>query len=147
MKALHEFKTEQLYKDYLVIYFFAQFTASGKVPDQTSINAILQLIDTLPMNRPKAIRSERETKTIVERKKEFILSLQPFLKEYGKEMLNDFYSYWTEETQSKEKFRMELEKTWTLERRLKTWKSNNNGFGKKETSSTTNKPALDYGKH
>lgn len=136
MKALHEFKTEQLYKDYLVIYFFAQFTASGKVPDQTSINAILQLIDTLPMNRPKAIRSERETKTIVERKKEFILSLQPFLKDYGKEMLNDFYSYWTEETKDKEKFRMELEKTWTLERRLKNWKSNNNGFNKTQTLPT-----------
>ena len=135
MKALHEFKTEQLYKDYLVIYFFAQFTASGKVPDQTSIDAILQLVDTLPMNRPKAIRSNKETKTIVERKKEFILSLQPFLKDYGKNMLNDFYSYWTEETQNKEKFRMELEKTWTLERRLKNWKSNNNAFSKTQTSS------------
>lgn len=136
MKALHEFKTEQLYKDYLVIYFSSQFVSSGIVPDRVVVDMITQLVDKMPMNRPKAIRSERETKTIVERKKEFILSLQPFLKEYGKEMLNDFYSYWTEETQSKEKFRMELEKTWTLERRLKNWKSNNNGFNKTQTLPT-----------
>jgi hypothetical protein len=96
---------------------------------------ITQLVDKMPMNRPKAIRSNKETKTIVERKKDFILSLQPFLKDYGKNMLNDFYSYWTEETQNKEKFRMELEKTWTLERRLKNWKSNNNAFSKTQTSS------------
>ena len=136
MKALHEFKTEQLYKDYLVIYFSSQFVSSGIVPDRIVVDMITQLVDKMPMNRPKAIRSERETKTIVERKKEFILSLQPFLKDYGKEMLNDFYSYWTEETKDKEKFRMELEKTWTLERRLKNWKNNNNGFNKTQTLPT-----------
>jgi hypothetical protein len=136
MKALHEFKTEQLYKDYLVIYFSSQFVSSGIVPDRIVVDMITQLVDKMPMNRPKAIRSERETKTIVERKKDFILSLQPFLKDYGKDMLNDFYSYWTEETKDKEKFRMELEKTWTLERRLKNWKNNNNGFNKTQTLPT-----------
>ena len=35
-------------------------------------------------------------KSIVDRKADFKKSLQPFLDEYGKDLLNDFYLYWTE---------------------------------------------------
>ena len=38
--------------------------------------------------------------------------------------------YWTEPNKSCTKMRFELEKTWSLGRRLKTW--NRNGFGKKK---------------
>ncbi len=64
------------------------------------------------------------------RKKSFASTLEPFLKTYGKEMLNEFYAYWTEPNKSNTKFRMELEKTWGLEKRLKTWVKNDKGFKK-----------------
>lgn len=35
-------------------------------------------------------------KTIEERKKDFAESLKPHLEKYGRDMLNDFYRYWTE---------------------------------------------------
>jgi len=44
-------------------------------------------------------------------------------------MLKEFYEYWVEPNKSKTKFRQELEKTWDLERRLKSWKKNEGKFG------------------
>ena len=60
---------------------------------------------------------------------EFSNSLKPFLVEYGKEMLNEFYLYWTEKGQRARKYRFEKEKTWELSRRLKRWSDNNFNTG------------------
>ena len=38
-------------------------------------------------------------------------------------MLRDFFDYWSEMNKSKTKMRFELEKTWEVSRRLKTWSS------------------------
>ena len=40
---------------------------------------------------------------------------------YPKEMLAKFFDYWSEPNRSNTKMRFELEKTWSLARRLKTW--------------------------
>ena len=40
---------------------------------------------------------------------------------YPKEMLAKFFDYWSEPNPSRTKMRKELEKTWDLKRRLKTW--------------------------
>lgn len=61
---------------------------------------------------------------IDERKLKFADTLKPFLDTYGKDMLNDFYYYWTEPNKSKTKFRAELEKFWDLKKRLNTWDRN-----------------------
>lgn len=62
------------------------------------------------------------------RKTSFASSLEPFLKIYGRNMLNEFFKYWTEPNKSKSKFRAELEKTWDVERRLETWARNDKNF-------------------
>lgn len=59
------------------------------------------------------------------RSKLFQESLRPFLDIYGRDLLNDFYAYWTEPNKSKTKMRYELEKTWDVARRLNTWSRNN----------------------
>lgn len=59
------------------------------------------------------------------RSKLFQESLRPFLEVYGRDLLNDFYAYWTEPNKSKTKMRYELEKTWDVARRLNTWSRNN----------------------
>ena len=68
---------------------------------------------------------------IEDRKLKFSSTLKPFLEKYGKDLLNDFYRYWTEPNKSKTKFRQETEKFWDLEKRLNTWagreKNNFNG--------------------
>jgi hypothetical protein len=87
---------------------------------------------------------------IQERKLKFSSSLQPFLNKYGKDLLNNFYKYWTEENKSGTKFKQELEQTWNLERRLETWSANELKFSGAQTkpaevkttslSFATNKP-------
>lgn len=90
----------------------------------------------------KQIETKREIETkkkknIDARKSKFSSSLSPFLETYGKELLNDFYSYWTEPNKSNTKFRQELERTWDLERRLGTWAKNDRNFNKNKASPET----------
>jgi hypothetical protein len=65
---------------------------------------------------------------IEERKLEFASTLEIYLPIYGRDFLNDFYFYWTEPNHSNTKFRKELQKTWSLERRLETWAKNDSKF-------------------
>lgn len=67
---------------------------------------------------------------IDERKLKFASTLKPFIDLYGKELLNEFYKYWTEPNKSNTKFKQELERTWSLERRLDTWAKNDINFNK-----------------
>jgi hypothetical protein len=80
---------------------------------------------------------------IEERKLKFADTLKPFLQTYGKDLLNDFFKYWTEPNKSNTKFKQELEKTWSLERRLETWSNNDKNFNKdKQTITTQNYPKI-----
>lgn len=76
-------------------------------------------------------------KNIIERKAEFKNSLHPFLEIYSKDLLNDFYSYWTEHGEKDKKMRFEKQTSFSIERRLATWKKNEAKFGTKESESFT----------
>jgi hypothetical protein len=56
---------------------------------------------------------------------EFYQSLIPFVSEFGKEMIREFYDYWSEPNKSQTKIRYQLEKTWDTHMRLLRWKKNN----------------------
>ena len=48
-------------------------------------------------------------------------------------MINEFYAYWTEQTQNKNpKLKFELETTWSISRRLALWKKNDDKFNPKQ---------------
>jgi len=71
---------------------------------------------------------------IEERKLKFADALKPFLDEYGRDMLNDFYFYWTEHGENDKKLRFEKEKTFGISQRLRTWFSRNpKQYQKEET--------------
>ena len=66
------------------------------------------------------------------RRDAFVKELRQYVDEYGKEMCNAFYRYWTEADCKKEggnlasiKMRFEKQPTWELGRRLITWNKNN----------------------
>lgn len=59
--------------------------------------------------------------TTEERKEQFRKSLVPFVDQYGREMIREFFDYWSELTPSRAKMRYELERTWETPRRLATW--------------------------
>ena len=73
---------------------------------------------------------------IEERKLKFANTLIPFVEIYGRDMIKDFYEYWTEPNPSNTKFNKELKKTWSLERRLATWAKNDNNFNKQKNGTT-----------
>jgi hypothetical protein len=70
----------------------------------------------------------KEDNNIDSRKLKFAATLKPFVDEFGRDTLKDFYDYWTEPNKSNTKFRQELEKTWSLDRRIQTWIKNESNF-------------------
>jgi hypothetical protein len=78
---------------------------------------------------------EGKEQNVTTKKQLFAESLKPFLETYGKEMLNDFYLYWSE-TNKKGKMKFELQTTWELPLRLAKWKSQDKKFhGEKSATS------------
>jgi len=86
------------------------------------------LKDTLAVNN-KVLNIKNN---IEERKLKFADALKPFLDEYGRDMLNDFYFYWTEHGENDKKLRFEKEKTFGISQRLRTWFSRNPNQYQKE---------------
>jgi len=111
-------------------------------PTETSLKNLSKPTSE-PISKPTSKQIEREIEieskkkvkdnNIVERKLKFSSSLQPFLNKYGKDLLINFYKYWTEENKSGTKFKQELEQTWNLERRLETWSANELKFAGVQT--------------
>jgi hypothetical protein len=88
---------------------------------------------------PNAIREDKSKedkikKDINIRKQEFKNSLFPFLDIYSKEMLKDFFDYWSEHGEKDRKFRKEKEKSFNLDLRLKTWLKRSKEFKEKNVS-------------
>lgn len=82
----------------------------------------------------KNVKKEKK-KNIDKRIKDFGESLQPYLEKYGREMIKDFFEYWTEPNRTGTQFKQELQKTWSTERRLSTWSRNNFGGTYKQEKS------------
>ena len=58
---------------------------------------------------------------------------------YSKQMLQDFYEYWSEPNPSHTKMRFELQKTWDVNRRLARWARNNFNRYDRQQSTTEDK--------
>ena len=82
----------------------------------------------------KYIKKEKSFKEFTEQ--DFIEELKLHSEKYSKEMLKDFFIYWTEPNE-KGKMKFQLQKTWSTAGRLSTWSRNdfngNSGSKPKET--------------
>lgn len=97
-------------------------------------------VESSPIVKPTRVNKEQEMKS---REREFYNVLVPFVNTYGREMIREFFDYWSEPNKSHSKMRFEHERTWDLTRRLQTWeKRSRNGFGK--YNSGTDKSAANY---
>jgi hypothetical protein len=86
--------------------------------------------DSKPDNKKeKSIKKEKKA-TIEERKEWLKKQLEPFLEKYGRQVLNEFYLYWTEPNETGNKIRYESQKFFDISRRLSTWASRNETRGK-----------------
>jgi hypothetical protein len=66
-----------------------------------------------------------------EREKDFKKAV--FQQNFPPDILENFYDYWSEPNKSATKMKFELEKTWEITRRLKTWVRNNQNWNKNGT--------------
>jgi len=69
---------------------------------------------------------------IKDRKTSFATSLEPYLELYNREMLNNFYMYWTEHGEKDKKMRFEKEKSFDVKLRLLNWSKRSESFKQKE---------------
>jgi hypothetical protein len=97
-----------------------------------------------PKSKPKSDSPTKKSTnkikavSIEDRKLTFGESLSPFVEEFGRDMVKNFYEYWTEHGDNDTKMRFEKQKTWSTKSRLNRWRSNNFGGNKKESVSTNN---------
>lgn len=119
-----------------------QSCAYSLIPFHTDTQDVMQS----KAKEVKVLPLKKEVKENIDgRKLIFLDTLKPFLQTYGKDLLNDFYKYWTEPDSSNTKFRREFEKTWGVGRRLATWAKNDKNFKKPQNgtqfTNTTSKTA------
>jgi len=102
-----------------------------------------------PFNHPSTTREDKEKekekdksnirvdnsnskpKTLIERKTAFKESLASHKDKYESKLLNEFYSYWTEHGEDDKKMRYEKQTSFSIDRRLGTWKTNEKKYGLK----------------
>jgi hypothetical protein len=113
-------------------------TDTNVLPTNYDSNTIKESI----VKEIKEIKVKDNIESINDRKLKFAHSLKPFLNDYPKEMIRAFCDYWTEHGEKDKKFRAEKEKSFAIERRLKTWKENESKFNKNRSSTNQGyKPA------
>ena len=66
----------------------------------------------------------KKEEKIKAKKQAFADMLRPFLGQYDKDTLNEFYRYWTEANKSMTKLKWELEPTFEVSLRLARWVNN-----------------------
>jgi hypothetical protein len=112
-----------------------------KLVKDTVLIEYVKSMDTHSQEEQEEEEEEEEEKNnIEERKINFAHTLKAFIPVYGEEMIQKFYIYWSEPNKSQTKFRQEMEKTWDVEGRLRTWASRENkykGYQKKTVGEQT----------
>lgn len=81
-------------------------------------------------NKDKNIDKEKIVKekniSLSDRTEKFKEELTPFVEKYGKDMIFAFFDYWSEPNTPGTKMRYEMQKTWNLAGRLRTWERRSN---------------------
>jgi hypothetical protein len=125
--------------------------APNKALDKASIKHVskqsestIQSIDNInkPINNKQLTIKQTNNISIQERKLKFADTLKPFIDEYGKELIKDFYLYWSEHGDNDKKMKFEKQKSFGIIQRLRTWKKNDKKFNngnKQETVTERNK--------
>lgn len=105
----------------------AELRALNKINERSTVvdEYVRNSTDSVNVSVSVSDNVNKESNNIDSRKLKFAQTLKPFLDLYGKETIRNFYEYWTEPNKSNTKYRQELQKTWSTERRLKAWNENN----------------------
>lgn len=81
------------------------------------------------------------------RKQDFYDDCAMFVEKYGKDMIREFFEYWTEPNKSGKKMRFEDQKFFDMNRRLTTWASKSFNKGNYETTGKNRRTVAPTGSH
>ena len=88
---------------------------------------------SLEVTENKKTPKKTDKKTLEERKLAFGNKLVPYMDKYGKEMLREFFDYWTEINDGGRLMRFEKEDTFSTAHRLGRWDKNQEKYGNTKT--------------
>ena len=74
-----------------------------------------------PQKGNKKIKEGASPMGLEERKAAFHAECHQFDEQYGRQMVDDFYVYWSEENKNDQKMLWEYQRTWSTAKRLFTW--------------------------
>ena len=97
----------------------------------TTKNSLITVINYKSYQLDDKPKKKRNLDTVTNK---FLMEVSAFKELYSVEMLEAFVDYWTEPNKSKTKLRYELQKTFDIARRLKTWSKNESKFGTKKNN-------------
>ena len=98
---------------------------------------VLQTEKQFSSHYSESIKEKEEKKllSIDDRAKIFYNTLVQYINNpYTENMIESFFDYWSEPNPSHKKMRFELQKTWDVKRRLRTWNKNDFKYGGKYNS-------------
>ena len=97
----------------------------------TTKNSLITVVNYKSYQLDDKTRKKRNLDTVTNK---FLMEVSAFKELYSVEMLEAFIDYWTEPNKSKTLLRYELQKTFDISRRLKTWSKNESKFGTKKNN-------------
>ena len=97
--------------------------------DATSVNTVQR-----SSTKATVTVNDNVTVKVINKEEDFKKSLSAYLDVFGKTVLNEFYSYWTEKNDNGKKMRFEYAKNqpFNIERRLVTWSNRQSTFTPKQ---------------
>ena len=97
----------------------------------TTKNSLITVVNYKSYQLDDRSKVKRNLDTVTNK---FLMEVSAFKELYSVELLEAFVDYWTEPNKSKTKLRYELQKTFDIARRLKTWNKNESKFGTKKNN-------------
>ena len=101
-----------------------------------NINNINNINKKESLKEKKAADKSATKKSLEERKKDFYESLVPYIDKYDRQMIRDFYDYWSQVNEGGKKMLWEMQKAFEISKRLATWSS------RRKVSSQTQEESL-----
>jgi hypothetical protein len=90
--------------------------------------------------RQKRDEKSATKKSLEERQKDFYESLVPYIDKYDRQMIRDFYNYWSQVNEGGTKMLWEMQKAFEISKRLATWSSRRKSSSQTQESLYRNAP-------
>ena len=108
--------------------------AANIVTHQVTHKGSLVTINNIDSYKALKLTGDTPSDTLEVRKHAFGEKLIPYMEQYGKALIREFFDYWTEHNENGKKMRFEKEKTFEISRRLARWSKNNSSNNKSSIS-------------